>query len=337
LKHGVFYNFFRLFLVVFSLVLVGCADSADSGVQTMSEDEIPETVERIYARFGNVELLGYERVDRTYFPGETVEITFYWRVLEPSEQDFTLSLDLINPFQDILSASPDVDLVLPVSTMETEQVYAHDYELELIRVINARYTFSLTVNLFESGTGNRIPVTDAQHNPIHVILDVAAVAQPTLRVSTWGLELLDAVEPESRTFGNLVRLDGFGYYLVQGDETFYIDALWQARANIDSNYVTFLHILNEDGTLITGYDFEPQFPTRYWRDEHNYRLSYIIVPPETGFMPGVYTVNFGWYERNTVQRLFIQDSPGNSTYEVFQFEVDDDGMYHLPELNISQQ
>lgn len=135
-------------------------------------------------------------------------------------------------------------------------------------------------------------------------------------------------------------MNGFGYTIFEGETTFNVDVLWEAQTDIDTDYITFMHIYDTDDNIVSQYDFQPQLPTRYWRNYEDFRLTYSVYPPETGFSPGIYSVNFGWYKLryddvtglHTSINLLIESEI--STYEIFQFEVDEEGVILLPTLDI---
>ncbi|MGJ3238303.1 MAG: DUF2142 domain-containing protein [Anaerolineae bacterium] len=313
--------------------------------QPLTEADLPAEMREIYARFDQIELIGYEHVDRRYFPGENVRVTLYWRVLEPTEDDLTLAIALINPFQDVISertiSSYPGGGTLRTSTWQAGRIYADTYELPLVRNINSRYPFSLTVNWYDETPEERIIASNDADNPIDVLLNMGAAIQPNLRVSLTGLQLPDDNQQLLRTFGGEVTLEGFGYNTFSDEDSFSVDVLWEAQKNIEIDYVAFLHVYDEQGALITQYDFQYQLPTRYWSYREDFRLTYFVDPPEAGFAPGTYDLHVGWYERdNPANRLLIQPATDEesevSTYQLFSFSVTDDGTLQLPELEIDQ-
>lgn len=329
-------------------------------------DELPEDVEQIYARYDNIELIGYERRNSRYFPGEDVRFTLYWRVIEPTEDDLSLAIALIDPFQEVVSERtvstyPGAG-TLRTSTWEAGKIYADTYEIGLSRNINSRYPFNLAVNWYNEDPANRIVSLNDAENPITVELAIGAVVKPNLRPSLAGLELINDNMVAFRTFGSLIVMEGYAYNVLEDGLSFDVEVLWSARNNIETAYTTFMHIYDEDGNLVTQSDYSLQhatntiypnvlLPTNYWRFDENFRLAYEVREPETGFAPGVYSVQVGWYEYDeeaqTFTNLFVPvEVPEDeldaveiesTTYELFTFEVDADGTILLPALNIDTQ
>lgn len=329
-------------------------------------DSLPDNVEQIYARFDNVELVGYERRDARYFPRENVRVTLYWRVIEPTEDDLSLAISLIDPYEDVISertiSSYPGAGTLRTSTWEAGKIYADTYQLQLARGITSRYPFQLTVNWYNEEPDDRVIAVNDADNPITVELAMGAVVNASLRPPIAGLEMINDNQTAYRSFGGIIVMDGFGYNILQEGLFFDVEVLWEARADIDTAYTAFMHIYNEDGILVTQRDyslshanniFYPNvlLPTNYWRTNEDFRLRYEVVEPENGFAPGSYSVQVGWYDYNetdqTFTNLVVPVEPSeddldegvteSSTLEIFAFEVDEDGVILLPQLNIDNE
>lgn len=51
----------------------------------------------VYARYGDVELIAYDTDFTRFLPGQLVPVTLYWRVIEPSDTDWMITLALLPP------------------------------------------------------------------------------------------------------------------------------------------------------------------------------------------------------------------------------------------------
>jgi 4-amino-4-deoxy-L-arabinose transferase-like glycosyltransferase len=309
--------------------------------------QIPAEAQTVFARFDNIELIAYNRIDRRYAPGEFVRLTFYWRVIEPTENDMSLALALISPSGDPISKETLNTYpgggTLRTSTWEVGAIYADTYEIQLANNINARYPFRVEVNWYETEPENRLTPLNRDDNEISVLLDVGAVVQPRLLVSFSGLAEMKDVEQQQRFFGNQILLTHYGYNLYPDDQTFTLDVMWETGTQVDGDYATFMHVYDSDGNLITQYDFRPELPTPYWGYGEDYRLVYFVNPPEEGFVAGDYTVHVGWYDyyAENQPRLLISEAtetePEQSTYELFTFTAEADGTLVLPVLELPEE
>lgn len=60
-----------------------------SQIQSILLEELPSTAQRLGATFGHaVELAAYDFFPKKPRPGDTVEVTFFWRVLRPPEVNY---------------------------------------------------------------------------------------------------------------------------------------------------------------------------------------------------------------------------------------------------------
>jgi hypothetical protein len=288
-------------------------------------------------------LIGYDAVDRRYFPGERVRVTLYWKVLEPTDEDLTLALALVNPFGDVISRRtvstyPGAGS-LRTSTWQKDTVYADTYEIELTRSLNARYPFRIDVSWYLGETDNRIAAVNQEDSEISVLLDIGAVVSPSLRVPMSGLVDVSEIETAKREFNGSLLMNGYRYETYEEQTVFGVEVLWDVRLPLDKDYHAFLHVYDEEGNLMTQDDFEPELPTRYWEYGEDFRLRYQVRPPELGWTEGIYHIHIGWYEEaephSRMSLLLVEGLP--TTYELPAFTVDADGRVILPELEIADE
>jgi hypothetical protein len=309
----------------------------------LTETQIPAEVDRVYAKYDGIELVGYDAVDRRYFPGERVRITLYWKVLEPTTEDLTLAIALVNPFGDVisrrtLSTYPGAGS-LRTSTWQTGAIYADTYEIELTRSLNARYPFRVHVSWYEGETDSSLTALNQDGSEISVLLDVGAVVSPTLRVPTSGLVDVQEIEAAQREFNGALLMNGYRYDEYEEQNVFGVDVLWDVRLPLDKDYIAFLHVYDDAGVLVTQDDFQPELPTRYWEYGEDFRLIYRVRPPELGWSEGSYQIHIGWYEKEEPHArmllTLIENTP--STIELPAFTVDATGKVILPELEIPDE
>lgn len=304
-------------------------------------DELPTGIKQVYARYDDVELVGYDYIDRRYFPGSTVRMTFYWHVLEQSETDNSLAIALIDPRGTRLGG---IDTypgagTLRTSTWEAGKFYADTYEIRLTGTLQDRFPFDAQVAWYEGDPDNRATVTDADDNEIQtVLLDAGAYVTPNLSVPAANfISLLSDDEPaSSRLFDTLIAVRGF----IPMDDPFTVSVEWEARSDMAIDYTTFLHVLNDEGDIVAQDDVFPFFPTHYWNYSERYIIDHQLEIDDT-LEPGIYSVQVGWYENlgDEFPRLVIQAGTEDerTAYDLFTFEVTDDGEFILPEPETTEE
>jgi hypothetical protein len=307
-------------------------------------DAIPATVSRVDADYGDIHLIGYEAVDRRYFPGEVVRLTFYWQVEQQSEEDLSVGITLVSPTGDRLGG---IDTypgagTLRTSTWEAGKIYADTYQIPLSRAITARYPFAVQIQWYDESPEDTLPITTAEGETIAaVVLNVGAVIDPNhklpsnrftsveqLRVNEDGNTL---VQPTERDFENKIYINGF----VVDPRSFTVDVLWEVRSNLETDYTAFLHVVNSEGELVGQADVFPTLPTRYWRFGELYITSHHIqfFNGEAELPLGEYTVVVGWYinDGENYPRLVIaptnEDEQERTYFELMSFTKLDNRIY----------
>lgn len=91
-----------------------------------------------------------------------------------------------------------------------------------------------------------------------------------------------------------------------------LDLVWQADIPIPERYKVFVHLLDENGRLVSQCDSEPMDgirPTDSWQpgewisDKYGLLLSSLWLPSETGLAPGEYEIAMGVYHSDTGERV----------------------------------
>ncbi len=124
------------------------------------------------------------------------------------------------------------------------------------------------------------------------------------------------IHPIQATFANQLTLVGFQS---DGDQ---ITLFWQAAAPLTADYTTFIHLLDEQGQVVTQADGQPQqgwYPTSVWEVGE-------VVADEKGWtrhmVPGRYRAAVGVYLLETGARLSLPT--GADVVELFTLEIDEE-------------
>jgi hypothetical protein len=135
---------------------------------------------------------------------------------------------------------------------------------------------------------------------------------------------LQPLWPIEARFGPAIRLTGFG--LVDTDlhpgADLPVLLQWTAEQPPPTNYTVFLHLLTPTGSLVAQNDAYPTWltpqPTSEWPlhqpllDSHRLRLP-------SDLTPGVYTLQVGLYNIQTLERLSLPD--GLNAFTLGQIQV----------------
>ncbi len=328
-------RFMGLFALLIPLATIAPEYRPPAPIETVAEEDFTS----VYARYGDIELIGYDFTDRRYFPGERVRVTLYWRVIEPSEEDYSLGLVLVDPEGNPLGS---IDTypgagTLRTSTWEEGAIYADTYELTIGRVAEARYPLRLLLNWYDEEPQNRLEIVSRDDaNLESVLLNVGALvtASPSAGSLISGVSLSD-VDVAQREFQGTLRLISF-----LPTPEFVIDVQWETVLTPEADYTAFMHVLNEDGDLVGQSDVFPPLPTHYWRFGERFVITHAVRFFEDPLPEGEYRVDVGWYLNNDEDfpRLLIQPNTEEqkNAYTLFNFTVNDVGEVVLPEFEIDE-
>ncbi|MCY4537535.1 MAG: DUF2142 domain-containing protein [Chloroflexi bacterium] len=250
---------------------------------------VPENARPVYAEFGDVALIAYERLDRRYSPGDKVRIKLYWQVLEQSEQDNSVFLTFVDDNKQEIGhyvSYPGAG-ALRTSQWEEGAIYADEYLISIHRAATGRYPFDLNVEWEDLAGDNSIIASNAEGDDIHpVLLDIGAVVSARLQDTASGfIEIPSDMQPN---FDESITLQRFQVHNDLNELVLH----WKAEAAPAENYTVFVHMLDEEGNIIAQADLPPRLPTKYWRWGETYATSHHL-PEELPLLD--YVLSVGWY------------------------------------------
>ena len=257
----------------------------------------PETVESpsararpVFAQYGDVALLAYERTDRRYSAGEDVRIRLYWQVAAQSPSDNSVHLRLVDDLGQTIGSYRTYPGAgkLRTSTWQAGAVYPDEYTIPISQAAYGRYPFDLRVEW----TGERgvIPAGDESGQQIEpVSLDIGAVV--SLRQQTAARVFNEIPTDDQPVFDDAIRLEGFQVDIERNE----IGLHWKADSAPEVNYTVFAHLLDENGEILSQADSPPRLPTRYWRWGEAF-TTFHQFPPGSSMLD--YQVIVGLYERD---------------------------------------
>ncbi len=111
-----------------------------------------------------------------------------------------------------------------------------------------------------------------------------------------------------------IRLDGYeiARARVRRGEMFVLLLYWRATGNIAVDYTVFVHLTDQHGKSVFGYDSQPhkgESPTSKWK-LHAVNVDPILFVIPSDVPPGEYRLNVGMYDLQTQERLLFVDAQG---------------------------
>ncbi|MFZ1396899.1 MAG: glycosyltransferase family 39 protein [Candidatus Promineifilaceae bacterium] len=244
--------------------------------------------------------------EQTVQPGGTtpVKVTLYWQLTEPVSHNLITGIHLLGRnFESVgqVNRHP-ASGQQPTSRWQVGQIWQDEYHIYVKQSAAAPTQLRVSVNLFDPEGLVETAASSQNGHPFSLVL----VGPPARLIP-------DAPPPQPDTtlsadFDQGIRL--LGYDLTANaspGEEISLMLLWQATAQPDKAYTIFVHLVNDEGYLLTTGDSPPvqgDFPTNLWRtdnwidDEHKLQL-----PPN--LLPSSYRLQIGLYDPVSGVRLSL--------------------------------
>ncbi len=233
-----------------------------------------------------VTLLGWDAPPTSLRPGESLPLTLYWQASGDQRAAITLTADLsgANGAARLWQGQPIADRY-PANQWAAGEVLA-DRERWTIPRDLAAGNYNIVLKIDEK------------------ILNVGSL-------SVAGTARIFAPPPVEHVvkvnFDNTILL--YGYTIKTDSEQFYIEIVWQALNNINSDYKVFVHLVDSGGVILAQRDAMPQansYPTSWWLHGEYVVDTYQLPVPNVG-----YSVQVGLYSPQDGTRLPVLDAAGH--------------------------
>lgn len=274
--------------------------------------KVPDRALPVYAEFGDVALVAYERVDRRYSPGDRVQLKLYWQVSRQSPTDNSILLSLVDDNQQEIgryTTFPGAGS-LRTSRWQAGVVYPDEYIIRISDKAYGRYPFDLKVEWRDIGNAGAVPAVDPEGKRIEpVLLDLGAVvaarSQPLADAAN---DIPGETQPK---FAEAILLESFQLDLELNE----IILNWKAESAPSENYTVFAHMLDEDENIVAQADASPRLPTEYWRWGESYK-TYHRFPD-----------GFNMIDYRVIVGLYVNDglSYPKAEYSVTPEDTEDEG------------
>jgi hypothetical protein len=284
-------------------------------------------------QFGEaIELEGYQLAPESAGPGDSVELTLYWRTIVPPESPLTVFVQVAprNPEQQVASVDDYVGgSHYPSQMWQPDETIRQVHQLQLADDVPAPGLYWLAVGLYGEPGDERLPV----------IADGAEVPGRAVRLGP--LRVLGNAVPQPGAvvdflLGPSIRLVGYDVDLQSGStddlpsDSLKVTLYWEAAAAPEEDYAVFVHLLDEEGRLVAQHDGPPlqgDFPTWAWKEGDRIRDLHLLSLP-SDWKAGIYRLIVGMYHPGYATRLPVTDEGGQ--------RVRDDAV-ELVELDLSSE
>lgn len=261
---------------------------------------------RVNASFGGqVELLGYNLDLAPRWPGQSIDITVYWRSTSTMGHRYVGSFHLLDHTATMWGQIDHIlgnDYEYPNTLWAPGEVISQVYRLPLNRQTPpGLYTLEFGLYHQISGNFDFLPVTTATTpTPVkHLYLGPIRVMDPAQsRPPAHQLEV---------NLGDQIQLLGYDLASSQlsGEEPLRLALHWQAINRPATDYTVFVQLVGPDGQVWGQQDNQPQagrYPTTQWALRDRVVDRYELPLPE-GAPPGQYRLLVGMYNLATGERL----------------------------------
>jgi hypothetical protein len=244
----------------------------------------------------HLRLLGYEITpSRTPLqPGDSVDVTLEWLVINPSDRDWSVFVHLHDPVLGVPIAQRDMYLgqgLRPTSLLQAGDKLTNRYQLVVPDTAVAPADLALMIGLYDYQNGERL-VLPNQTNRL-TLADLPLASRPG-----------DTPNPVQINFENKLQLIGYDLTprRLPAGATTDLTLFWQPLTNLDKEYTFFAQIVDPDTTRWASADV-PQ-PTTGWSVGETYSMTIPLTLREDA-PAGIYPLRLGvyLYENEQFQNL----------------------------------
>ncbi|GAB4278900.1 MAG: glycosyltransferase family 39 protein [Candidatus Promineifilaceae bacterium] len=241
-----------------------------------------------------VALQRIQLADAVIYPGNALPFTLFWQI--NSDQpltDLQYRLDIIGAGGAIRRQSGQVGAEW-LTQWQPGQHLQEETGLYLPPDVTPG-TYSLRWQLIEAGQ----PVPG---RPFLWPFATQSVTVGKVTVEPWPLvtAVPETAHPIHAQVGNSIQLAGYELSRPT-DGQLVVTLYWQAQANITQNWLSFIHLVNENGEIVAQSDFVPANglrPTAGWRQNEVITDPHTLILPPS-LPPGQYILTAGLFDAET--------------------------------------
>ena len=275
----------------------------------MMEMDMPSDMINTDATFDSViELIGYSVPDETFFPGDTMKVTFFWRGIDDIDTDYNLALNVHGRNMENvgkLDTWPGGGL-LPTGDWLPGVVYADHYSIPLVGQASGPTLLHIDVSFWRDSLSDRLVVRANESAIGSLMLDAGRLLPKESAPEFAGTEI-------GSTFASGITLVGYTMFSEVGEES-QIVLFWQSEEIISDDWTVFMHLLDSDEKIVAQADGPPvqgDWPTSVWEPGHLVSDPRILAG-SSDLSPGDYRVIVGLYDSATGIRAAAYSADGTA-------------------------
>ena len=276
----------------------------------LEESEIPAGLSRLNWTYADsIKLLGVEIWPQSVKPGQVLNVRACWQVLKPLDKNYSIFVHIwgrggVRPGGETLV---QVDTFpglgnLPFRCIPPGKVLCEVYPLRIPPDAEAPTKLTVEAGVYDFYEPGRPGLKAIDEEGNYIPLGIVGYA--ALEPFEWPSLPPEAL-PLNYRFSDGIELIGFSL------ERDVLKLYWFAERRPTRDYTVFVHLVNEKGEWVAGFDGMPMggdFPTSLWpegalvEDERKIALA--------GLPPGEYTLKVGLYFLETMERLRVEGPNG---------------------------
>ena len=277
--------------------------------QTIAPDAVPAEARIEPILFdGRIMLTGVQVQPITVHPGEYFEITLYWQAVDAAPYNASLYIHILGrDFEDVaqINSYPGWGTA-PTSQWRPDETLVDRYRLLLPGGVAVPTRLVVDVGMYDYATGEHYPSTLASGG-------TPPLGVASLRAIPTNAPDYDIAHPTDFRADNLLRLAGYDLPndTFRPGQTLPLTLYWQGLTPIDEDYQIFVHMVDESGAQVAGFDKSPLdgwWPTSAWEPGQTFDDAYPLALPED-LPPGRYELRAGLYRLSDFYRLPLTGPP----------------------------
>ena len=249
----------------------------------------------------HVQLVGFSYAPEELIPGGEFDITLYWRTDTPLREDYSVFVHLVDELGIVQAQSDSYPAQgsRPTSEWQPGTVVVDEHRVRLPQMLPAPGSLRVEAGMYRYADGRRLPTAQGDSVALGSV-DSVALTSPA------GIP-----NPMRAVFGDKIALTGYSLdrRSLRPGESLQLDLWWEGLTRMAQDYKVFVHLMLPPDAVWAQQDRQPQggaARTSTWEPgqvvEDQYTLS---VPPDAP--PGIYDVAVGLYDKDTYDRLQINN------------------------------